>query len=111
MTNHKLLDEITALLACDYGPKLVAAWAAGRAWAEREADAAISDAAIAGCPVWLASDSDAIPLVREVPEDSPELEAELSAECNSAAEERWRELVAAAEERLAGSSTDHGRKD
>lgn len=73
---------------------------AGRAWAEREADAALDDETIAANPVWLSSERDAIPLVAD---DDPEGAQTLAEICNAAAKTRWNEIVEEAERRLAGA--------
>ena len=50
---------------------VLAARNAGRAWAEREADTALDDAAIVGAGGWLSSESDARPLVAFGPASLP----------------------------------------
>ena len=88
--NAKIYDDTLADDASH--PDVVAARAAGVAWAEREASA------IEGTPEgsWICSVSDALPLVEFDPNsDAPdqfEREQELAAICNDAAADRWDEM-------------------
>lgn len=72
-----------------------AAREAGRAWAEREYEAA-EGASRTDPTAWYPTDADARPLVSFPPdsevEDQVERELELAEICNSAARKRWAEL-------------------